>query len=89
MLEQAGCLSKRPQLSLEVQVLNQIQEELVLLGLLTTSQEQEYIDRCWPPGVPRECTRLDHRQTDCIERGVGDRCESCSTFVRLLEDATG
>jgi hypothetical protein len=69
-------------------VLNQIQEELVLLGLLTTPKEQEYVNRLWPPGVPLDCTRLDSRQMDCIERGVSDRCESCSTFVKLLEEAT-
>lgn len=69
-------------------MLNQIQEELVLLGLMTNPREDEYINTHWPPGVPRDCTRLNYRQMDCIERGVSCKCESCSTFVRLLEDAT-
>lgn len=79
---------KFAKLWLGVKVLNQIQEELLLFGLLTNPREQDYIDKRWPPRVSRDCTRLDNRQVDCIERGLTDKCESCSTFVKLLEDAT-
>lgn len=67
---------------------NQVREELVLFGLLTNRREQGYIDRHWPPGLPRDCTRLNKHLMDCIERGETQRCESCTAFAKVLEDAT-
>jgi len=47
----------------------------------------EYIKSKWPADVPADCTRLNHRDLDCLERNAAEWCESCKIYDELYGKA--
>lgn len=43
----------------------------------------QYIKSRWPADVPEDCTRLNGRELDCLERGAVAWCPSCKTYDEL------